>query len=218
MEFQCSHLNTERRYTPAQHDCAPMLTHSPFLPCLLPHFCTLAMPPSPADAFARQLRLHSGFRQQLPSTLLRPLEGPQPAAAAADDDNDAAQAAGASSKRGGPELSATGKRRRWQQQLADVIGSTAGPAAVAATEVFDLVHFAWGKPAVLGMHSVDGAVLVREAGQHQSGAAAPNAPDATGEGKAGARARKATSPVTNSWAYACPITGEMWLGPAGGRV
>jgi hypothetical protein len=86
--------------------------------------------------------------------------------------------------------------------MRDALGSFSGAAAVGSDEVADLVNMCFAAPAELALRSVDGAVLAREVG-----------PDWQGDGRSAVR-RPAAS-VVNTWAYGCPITGEMWvMGPS----
>lgn len=104
-------------------------------------------------------------------------------AAAAAPTPEALQPAKRGATAGGAGTAAA-KRRRWERQLRDAMGCTSGGAAVGSDEVVDLVNMGYASPSTLPLQSVDGAV------QAQSD-----------------RASKAA----NTWAYACPVTGEVWL-------
>jgi hypothetical protein len=69
----------------------------------------------------------------------------------------------------------------------------------------DLVNMCFAAPTELALHSVDGAVLAREVG-----------PDGlAGQGDARSAVRRPAASVANTWAYGCPVTGEMWvMGPS----
>lgn len=136
--------------------------------------------------YAQQVQAHSVFRQQLPRTPLADLKAVSAPTA------ELAQATGAAGKRAAAASLSAAKRRRWEHQIRDAMGSTAGGAAVGSDEVVDLVGMTFTSPTVLALQSVDGAVLSREL--------------AEGDG----RARRAAN-MANTWAYACPVTGEMWL-------
>jgi hypothetical protein len=99
-----------------------------------------------------------------------------------------------------PSAAAATKRRRWEQQVQECMGSTSGVSTVCSSQVVDVVHMAWASPSALGLCSVDGSVLCRnDAGQAQ------------GAGDARAAARRPGLSSLHTWAYACPITGQMWM-------
>jgi hypothetical protein len=64
------------------------------------------------------------------------------------------------------------------------MGYTWHGAAVGSDELVDLVNMAYASPSTLPLQSVDGAVLAQS---------------------------DKPSKAANTWAYACPITGEVWM-------
>lgn len=147
---------------------------------------------APAAAYAQQVFLHSSFRQEV-------LLDPAAAEAAAVRQSSAAV------KRESPEAhaeAAAAKRRRWQQQVQDCMGSTDGASTVCSSQVVDVVHMVWASPAALTLQSVDGSVLC----QHDA---------AVQGGSESAAVRRPGPSSLHTWAYACPITGQMWM-PARG--
>lgn len=161
------------------------------------HVCVLAL----AALYARQVLMHSSFRRDVPYASLS-----DPAATGAAAAAGMPGAAAAAGKREAPptgpteEVAAAAKRRRWDQQVQECMGSTNGVSTVCSSQVVDVVHMAWASPSALSLQSVDGSVLCRDdAGQVQGG----------GDARAAARRPGLSSLYT--WAYACPITGQMWM-------
>lgn len=156
------------------------------------------------EVFNHQVRLHAQFRGQLPDKASQQELSPAGAAGPVPARSDVAAAAGsgggAGSKRGPAAAVSAAKRRRWQQQVLDLMGCTDSAVGVGAQEVMDFLSASWSAPAALALQSVDGAVLAREV--------CVEAPQPAADSRG---SRKPSVNVINSWVYACPLTGEMWM-------